>query len=69
MIDGVQQAIAHPDLSEFEQEKQKLRAEFEQAMREMRASYENEQKNKEKLQSDLSKLVPIFSFKISQKKK
>ncbi|KAL7072064.1 hypothetical protein ACQ4LE_008951 [Meloidogyne hapla] len=41
---------------EFERERDKLRAEFEMAMRELRSSYENEQKNKEKLQSDLAKL-------------
>uniref|UniRef100_A0A914M916 Kinesin-like protein n=1 Tax=Meloidogyne incognita TaxID=6306 RepID=A0A914M916_MELIC len=41
---------------EFERERNKLRAEFEIAMRELRSSYENEQKNKEKLQTDLAKL-------------
>ena len=53
--DGTSQVQQHPDYSEFEKEKQKLRSEFEQAMRELRSSYEHEQKNKEKLQSDLTK--------------
>lgn len=55
LSDGIHPDVHHQALSEFEQEKQKLKTEFEQAMREMKASYEHEQKNKEKLQSDLAK--------------
>lgn len=49
-----------PTTAEIESEKQKLRAEFEQAINELRQSYENEQKSKEKLQSDLEKFAYKF---------
>ncbi|KAL3116423.1 hypothetical protein niasHT_006870 [Heterodera trifolii] len=53
---GIHPDVHHQALSEFEQEKQKLRVEFELAMKELKTNYEREQKNKEKLQSDLAKL-------------
>ncbi|KAI3410394.1 Osmotic avoidance abnormal protein 3 [Globodera pallida] len=53
---GIHPDVHHQALSEFEQEKQKLRAEFELAMQELKTSYQQEQKSKQKLQSDLAKL-------------
>lgn len=49
------EVVAKQTAEEIEKEKQRLRAEYEQAMNELRANYENEQKSKEKLQSDLER--------------
>ncbi|CAK5075611.1 unnamed protein product [Meloidogyne enterolobii] len=54
LFNNLEKPVVHAS-DEFERERNKLRAEFEIAMRELRSSYENEQKNKEKLQTDLAK--------------